>query len=86
MNMKRKIKNYNASFFILIISLMLIIPTVAVLANQKEEQIYNSNYIFDETYKNDSITQMQEIEFKDQYQSMQVNHLMKNQEGEEQVH
>jgi len=53
MNMKRKIKNYNASFFILIISLMLIIPTVAVLANQKEEQ-YNSNYIFDEIYKNDS--------------------------------
>ena len=51
--MKNNIIKNKVGIFIVLISIMLIAPTVSVIANQKETQSFQENYINEPTYKND---------------------------------
>jgi len=51
--MKNNIIKNKASIFIVLISIMLIAPTVSVIANEKETHSFQENNIYESTYKND---------------------------------
>ena len=53
--MKTKIIKKNAGFFIVIISIMLLTPTITVIANQNERQLNSYNHIFDDNQNTNTL-------------------------------
>ena len=52
--MKAKIMKKNAGFFIVIISIMLLTPTIAAIAYQNERQLNSFNHVFDDSQYTDT--------------------------------